>query len=83
MIRRGKISPEQFDKMTLSFDDLDYEMMVLLWCWNTFSDAMIAEKCEVPVGKVKYLRQNKYDIKLYNIDEHVYKVWGIQKHEYD
>ena len=71
-----KATGEDFDQMVLKFEDLTYERMVLLWCVSSIPDSILAEKCGVPKGKITYLRAHKYDIELYNMREHMWKVFG-------
>ncbi len=76
-----KTTGEDFDQMEITFDDLTYELMVDLWCVNSIPDSVLAEKCGVAKGKVTYLRTHKYNIKLYNMREHMMRVFG--KMEWD
>ena len=73
-----KITGEDFEQMKLTFKDLSYERMVHLWCVNNIPDSILAEKCGVAKGKITYLRTHKYDIKLYNMREHMRNVFGSQ-----
>lgn len=72
-----KVSYDEFKNMKLSYKYLTYEKLVQLWCFSSFPDSMIAEKCKVPKGKITYLRKNKFNITQYNIPEHIRKVFGV------
>jgi len=71
-----QITIQEFMASDLTIEDLTYEKMVQLWSVSGFSDAEIAEKCNVPKDKVARIRRDKYKINTWNKDEHIENVEG-------
>jgi len=78
-----KISLKEFDQSEITYDDLTYEKMVLLWCVSDLPDSVIADKCGVPKDKISRLRRDKYKINMMNSWEHIENMFATGTVEAD